>query len=179
MRIPGSLRNTNGACINRKRNPLDIVPFAYVDYGTVPLAEILGTSAEPREETVWYRPTDLAPERDRNLIFDPENPAFRRMSAIARENRRLGENLYFSGAPAFCPGLDVLAELCGPQELMMNLALEPEWVHRKLAEIQTASYAAMEAFTPYSVYPDGSSFHAFFMLWAPFERLWHNAMPPR
>ena len=153
--------------LNRKRFPLDIIPFAYADYGTVPLAELLGTPAEPREETVWYRHTDLSPENDRPLRFDPESPAWKRISRIAALNRDLADGDYFSGAPALCPGLDVLAELRGPQELMMDLLTEGEWVHRKLAEIQTASYAAMDALSSSSAYPDGSSFHAFFMLWAP------------
>lgn len=153
--------------LNRKRNPLDIVPFAYVDYGTVPLAEILGAPAEPREETVWYSHTDLSPENDRELRFDAESPVWRRMRAVAAANRRLGDGKYLSGAPALCPGLDVLAELRGPQNLMMDLVMESEWVHAKLAEIQQASYDAMDAIEPYAVYPDGSSFHAFFMLWAP------------
>lgn len=153
--------------LNRKCFPLDILPFAYVDYGTVPLAEILGTPAEPREETVWYRHTDLAPDNDRPLCFDPEQPAWQRMLSIAAENRRLGEGKYFTGAPALCPGLDVLAELRGPQELMMDLVTEPAWVHAKLAEIQAASYAAMDALAPQIMMSDGSSFHAFFMLWAP------------
>jgi hypothetical protein len=153
--------------LNRKRCPLDIIPFAYVDYGTVPLAEILGAPAEPREETVWYRHTDLAPDNDRSLGFDPASPAFARMQAIAAGTRRLAGENYFVGAPALCPGLDVLSELRGPQDLMIDLAFEPDWVHAKLREIQEASYAAMDALAPELVYPDGSSFHAFFMLWAP------------
>jgi hypothetical protein len=153
--------------LNRKSFPLDILPFAYVDYGTVPLAEILGTPAEPREETVWYRHTSLAPDNDSLLRFDPEQPAWKRMVAIAEENRRLGEGKYFTGAPALCPGLDVLAELRGPQDLMMDLVNEPGWVHSKLAEIQEASYAAMDALSPQILLGDGSCFHAFFMLWAP------------
>lgn len=153
--------------LNRKRFPLDIIPFAYVDYGTVPLAELLGAPAEPREETVWYRHTALSPDNDRALRFDPEYPAWKRMVAIAAENRRLGEGKYLTGAPALCPGLDVLAELRGPQELMIDLMTEPAWVRAKLEEIQAASYAAMDAIAPQVVRDDGSSFHAFFMLWAP------------
>lgn len=150
-----------------KRHPLDLIPFVYVDYGTVPLAELLGARAEHREETVWYRHTDLSPDNDRVLRFDPGTEAFKRMSAVAALERAEASNDYFVGAPALCPGLDVLAELRGPQELLMDLALEPEWVHRKLTEIQEASFTAMDALGPYSTYPDGSSFHAFFMLWAP------------
>ncbi len=153
--------------LNSKRNPLDVIPFAYVDYGTVPLAEVLGTPSQPRNETVWYKHTDLSPDNDKELRFDSESPVWRRMLAVAAENRRLGEGRYFCGAPALCPGLDVLAELRSPQELMMDLVTEPEWVHRKLAEIQKASFEAMDAMAPHLVYPDGSSFHAFFMLWAP------------
>lgn len=153
--------------INRERFPLDIVPFAYVDYGTVPLAELLGATAEPREHTVWYTNCGLTPDNDRELRFDAAHPAWLRMTAVADEGRRIADNHYLIGAPALCPGLDVLAELCGSEELMVDLVTNSEWVHRKLSEIQQASYAAMEALTPHTVYPDGSSFHAFFMLWAP------------
>ena len=34
--------------------------------------------------------------------------------------------------------LDVLAEIRGTQNLMMDLVMEPEWVHAKLQEIETA-----------------------------------------
>ncbi|GAB1484649.1 hypothetical protein MASR2M78_34670 [Treponema sp.] len=164
---PAAFAEHERRLLNLKRFPLDIVPFAYTDYGTVPLAELLGTLAEPREETVWYRHTDLSPEQDRKLLFDTAAPSWKRMRGIAETNRKLAGDRYFSGAPALCPGLDVLAELRGPQNLMMDLLTEPDWVHSKLAEIQEASYQAMDAMNPVLRYQDSSFFHAFFMLWAP------------
>ncbi len=45
---------------------------------------------------------------------------------------------YFTGLPAVCPNLDVLAEIRERRDLMMDLILSPDWVKAKLEEIEDA-----------------------------------------
>ncbi len=147
--------------------PLDIVPFVFADYGTVSLAPLFGAGVNFGEDTVWYAPTGLSPENDAKLVFDEAHPFWKNLIAVADASRDLAGESYFVGSPALAPGLDVLAELCGATELLTYLALEPEWIHAKLREIQEASYRAIDALYPHVRAPDGSMFHAFFMLWGP------------
>lgn len=164
-RKPVDFALSERAALKTKSFPLDIVPFVFADYGTLSLAPLLGAQVNFGEDTVWYGPAGLAPDLDRKLVFDETNPFWSNLLAIVDESRALAGDDYFVGSPALAPGLDVLAELCGTAELMTSLALEPEWVHSKLEEIQEASYRALDALYPHIRAADGSMFHAFFMFW--------------
>jgi 5-methyltetrahydrofolate--homocysteine methyltransferase len=165
-RDPAAFARSERAALEGKTFPLDIVPFVFADYGTVSLAPLFGSPVNFGRDTVWYSPSDLSPDNDRRLLFDESHPFWRNLIAVVDESRALAGDSYFVGSPALAPGLDVLAELCGATDLMMHLALEPDWVHSKLREIQDASYMALDALYPHIRADDGSMFHAFFMFWS-------------
>ena len=84
----------------------------------------------------------------------------------SRTGSRAGAR-YFTGCPAICPNLDVLSEVRGTEALMMDLVLEPEWVHRKLDEIHRAFVETYQEIYDITREEDGSSVFAYFMIWAP------------
>ncbi|HOV62906.1 MAG TPA: hypothetical protein PLG43_03375 [Spirochaetia bacterium] len=151
------------SALAEKEFPLDIVPFVYTDYGTVSLAPLLGSPIHFGKDTIWYSPSGISPDNDYELKFDPDHPFWKNLCRVVEESMKRAGDDYFVGAPAFAPGLDVLAELRGTAELMTDLIYSPDWVHSKLREIQSVSYTAIEELYPLLRNSEGILFHAFFM----------------
>ncbi len=148
--------------------PLDMLPIAFPDIGTVSLAPMLGATPSFGPENIWYtHDPDFSPENDRVLTFDENAEWWKIISDSAKAVKATAQDRYFTGLPAICPNLDALAEIRGTQDLMMDLILSPEWVHAKLDEIETAFEAAYSKLYDIVKYEDGSSVMGYFMVWAP------------
>lgn len=152
----------------RKVFPLDMLPIAFPDIGTVCLAPLLGATPEYAPSNIWYKPDpEFGPENDRDLRVDRHTVAWRRLIEATRRVKELAGARYFTGCPAICPNLDVLSEVRGTEALMMDLVLQPEWVHRKLEEIHRAFVETYQEIYDITREEDGSSAFAYFMIWAP------------
>ncbi len=148
--------------------PLDMFPIAFPDIGTVSLAAMLGAVPDFGENNIWYNHApDFGPENDRPLTFDASSEWWKIISDATRAVKELSGGNYFTGLPAVCPNLDVLAEIRGTQDLMMDLILTPDWVHAKLDEIQHAFEEVYPRLYDIIREEDGSSVMGYFMVWAP------------
>ncbi|MBI9102468.1 MAG: hypothetical protein JEY99_08645 [Spirochaetales bacterium] len=145
----------------------DFLPLVFPDYGTVTLSTFMGVGMRYEEEYILYHPTDLSPENDRKLTFDLENDRFKAMMNICRKLKNSSLDRYAVGFPALPPGLDVLAEVRGTQNLLLDLIMNPEWVKEKLQEINTAYFEYYEQFYQLLKGKDESSLYGWFMLWGP------------
>lgn len=147
--------------------PADILPAAWPHIGTLPLAACLGASPQYAVNNVWYSPcmSDIAAHPP--LRFDPEHPEWLRLEQIVRQTVDLAAGNYFVGMPALLGGLDVLAELRGTSDLLMDMIDDPATVHRRLREIQDAYVQAFDRMYDIVKLPDGSMCFGYFMLWGP------------
>lgn len=156
------------AKLSHMQQPLDMLPIAFPDIGTVSLAPMLGARPDFAKENIWYHPEpQFGPENDRPLIFDRENKWWKIISEATRQVRKISEKNYFTGCPAVCPNLDALAEIRGTENLMMDLILEPEWVQNKLKEIHKAYEEIYTNLYNIIREDDNSSVFGYFMLWSP------------
>lgn len=105
--------------------PADILPVAWPDIGTVSLAPYLGAVPRYAESNIWYEPCIACPETQEALRFDATHPACRELEAVVRESVRESRGQYLIGMPAITSNLDVLAELRGAGELMLDLFDRP------------------------------------------------------
>jgi hypothetical protein len=153
--------------LSRRHVPGELLPIAYSDAGTVTLATILGAEPEFAEQNVWYRKSDLAPDNDRELTFDASDDWWRRLRAVVVANVKRAASRYLCGMPAIAPNLDVLAELRGFQNLLMDLIESPDWVKKKLTEINTVYFEVYDRLYDLVRLPDGSSVYQWFMIWGP------------
>lgn len=142
----------------------DFLPIAFPDYGTVTLATFLGTEPSYQEDRIIYQKTDISPENDRTLLFDPGNKYWLIMEEICKALAVDSSDRYLVGLPAIAPGFDVLAELRGTENLLMDLILHPEWVKLKLAEITQAFSKYYDRFYDILKGEDGTSVNCWFML---------------
>ena len=143
--------------------PADTLPLIRPTVGTVELAAYLGASVTFQEETLWY---DHVPSGE-ILALDPGNKWYSRMNETLRRTTQAAAGRYAVGMPGISPGLDVLAELHGTQELMMDMIDRPEWVKARLDEIDEIYFDVFDKFRDVIRLPDDSMAFYSFMIWGP------------
>jgi hypothetical protein len=84
-----------------------------------------------------------------------------------RETVTQSQGNYLVGMPAILPNLDVLAEVRGAGELMIDMLDRPQWVLEKLQEIEVAYMQAFDRMYELIKLDDGSMAFGYFMLWGP------------
>ena len=152
---------------SRRVCPGEIVPSIRPNPGVVELSAYLGANLEFQEHTVWYRPTLDDTEKWPQPSFDPENKWFKKMLEMMEILAPMAAGKYAVGFSGISPNLDVLAELRGTGEIMMDLIRNPNWIHEKLLEIEEVYYKVYDRMYDIIKLPDGSSYYAPFMVWGP------------
>ena len=147
--------------------PADVLPVVRPSAGTVDLASYLGAKMSFQEKTVWYDPLQGGPDDWPELVFDPANIWYSRMEETLKRMVDLASDDYLVGFPGISPNLDVLAELRGTGELMMDFFDRPDWVKQKLNEIDEVYFEVYDRMYEIIKQPDGSSAFYPFMLWGP------------
>jgi len=145
--------------------PADMVPLCWPDVGTVSLAPYLGAVENYGETNVWYDHTIEDIDTCAPLVFDPEATAVKRLEATVKATVEKAAGNYFVGMPALVPNLDVLAEIRGTQNLLIDMLENPEWVHQKNDEIDLAWKVAFDRMRALIALPDDSMVFGYFMLW--------------
>ena len=119
----------------------ETVPWYEISFGPDHLAVLLGAELMAPESsggTTWARPVvedwDASP-----ILFDEQGPWWRRTVDCIRAFRRRCDGKLLLSVPPLHSGLDGLAALRGTENLMMDLALEPDKVQRALRQLETAT----------------------------------------
>lgn len=164
---PKTVAEREDGRIRSKIFPLDMLPLAIPDINTLPLALYLGTEPKFAPNTIWYEHTDISPDNDRDLIFSEDNHWYQNHIALFEESVKASRGEYLIGLPAVVPNLDVLVELRGAQNLLMDLVTDPEWVHEKLAQLNTVFQEVYSRMLPYCTDAKGWSTQGYFMFRGP------------
>jgi hypothetical protein len=154
----------------RRDYPADALPLANVDIGPGSLALLIGSEPEFTNRTIWFRPTmqnDTDPERLPPLLFDAENPWWRAHEQAARACAEMGRGKYAVGCQDLVENIDILAALRETQNLLMDMIERPEWVERKVWEINRVWIEAYSRLYDIIKMDDGGAGWRAFELWAP------------
>ena len=131
------------------------------------LGSMLGATPHLAEDTVWYEPCLHDPERDESIRFEPEgNRWYEFHEALARAGRASANGRYIMAMPDLIENVDTLAALRGNEALLMDLIERPDWVHRRLAEINACYFAVFDRLYPL-LEADGGNAFAAFAIWGP------------
>ena len=144
--------------------------FPYVEtmIGPGSLGMFLGCGVELASDTVWYHPNIVdPPENHPPLRFDPNNVWFQHHLAITKEAHRQARGRYLVGFPDLIENLDILAQLRGSQNSLMDLIERPDWCRAKIREINQVFFDAYDALLPYIRDAWGGTTFSAFNLWAP------------
>ena len=147
--------------------PGDCLPIVRPSAGTMELAAHLGAGLSFSEDTIWYEAIIEDPASWPALSLDTSNKWYERVIRVMQLAVEKADGNYMVGLPGISPNLDVLAQMRGTGELMMDLYDRPDWVKQKLTEIDEIYFGVYDTMHEIVKLSDGSSSFYPFMLWAP------------
>jgi hypothetical protein len=143
--------------------------FPYVDtqIGPGSLGLFLGNEPGFAPSTVWYVPCIQEAAENQPLRFDPDNRWFKVHMDLIEEGCRIADGRFLVGMPDLIENLDTLAQLRGPEELMVDMIDHPAWVEMSIQEINQAFFEAFDAIYERIETPWGGNAFAAFQIWGP------------
>lgn len=138
----------------------DGYPCMGMDYfGPGVAAAFCGARLDNSSGRVWFFPAEEEPEISNiHAKYDPDNIWSRRIKDIYRAGLKRWNGSVVMSFPDLGGVMDVVASLCGTENLLYALVDEPEEVERLVGEVQTAWYDAYNDFAevlkPQGVYTD-------------------------
>ena len=150
--------------------PGDTLPRADCDIGPGSLALYLGSEPTFSPGTVWFNPVmdhDEQPEERPPLAFDPDNRWWQITEQTLRLCADMGRGKYVVGCPDLIENIDILASLRGTQRLLLDMRERPDWVARKVEEINLVWFEVYQRIYDIIKLDDGSSTFGAFSLWGP------------
>jgi len=147
--------------------PLDKMPLVNVGLGPGSLCLLLGSIPKFQVDTAWYSTCIDNIDNCPSLVFDPSNQWWLVQERILKEQMRINGQECLVGCPDLVENIDILCSLRGTQKVMIDLLTEPEWVKRKIAEINGVFFDAYDRIYDIIKAEDGSSVFRQFCLWAP------------
>jgi len=150
--------------------PADILPIAETHLGPGSLCLFLGCEPGFNDDTIWYKPCwqDISdPEKLRPIVFDESNPWWKVTENILRSNVERSQGKYLVGCPDLVENIDILSSLREPQMLMMDMIERPEWVLKKVSEINQVYFEVYQRIYDIIKLDDESSCFGAFRIWGP------------
>ncbi len=147
----------------------EMFPKFSLDLGPGSLALYLGSRPGFSWDTIWFDPC-LDPEDPESAalpVYDSENLWWRRHRDMVRQGAERARGKCFMTIPDLVEGLDILAALRGPQELLFDLYDRPEWVHRWLDRLGELYFEYYDRLYDLVKDPTGGNTFTAFHVWAP------------
>lgn len=144
--------------------PIDTLPIPDSDIGPGSLALLVGSEPGFAEDTVWFEPyhgPETDPSVDATFSFDPDNRWWQVHRDSLTTEAELGEGDYLAACPDLVENIDIIAALRGPEQLLIDMIEEPEWVEAKVAELNTVWFEAYRRIYEIIARDGGACFHAF------------------
>lgn len=144
-------------------------PNLNIDFGPGSLAAYLGCDVGFSEHTVWTKPVweDEELEDIPAIRFDPENKWFKEHLQLAIDCAKLSGGDFLVDMPDLMEGMDALAQLRGPTNLLMDFLEDPELVDEHLQELDELYYEYYDRFHAAIKAADGSNAYTVFQIWGP------------
>lgn len=143
--------------------------FPYFDphLGPGSLAAFIGSKPSFSETDSWYTPTMPDIESAPPLEFDDGNPWFRRQMALVEHGVRHARGRFLVALPDLLENVDILAALRGTTEVLLDMALRPEAVRRRVGEINAVFFEVFDRMHGLIRDEDGGNCISSFDVWGP------------
>lgn len=129
-------------------------------FGPGVVAAFCGAEMDNRSGSVCFLPKQAKEISEISIKYDPDNIWSRRIKNIYRAGMERWDGTVIMGMPDLGGILDILASVCGNEQLLFALMDEPEEIQRLIGEVQTAWYSAYDDFSevlkPQKLYSDWS-----------------------
>jgi 5-methyltetrahydrofolate--homocysteine methyltransferase len=140
-------------------------PMFDTQIGPGSLGLFLGCGGRLAETTVWYDPVITDPEAHPPLRFEPAGEWWDRHVRLIAAAAAESQGRYLVSIPDLIENLDTLAQLRDPQTVLMDLVQRPEWVERRIDEINVAFMEAFDRLWEMTCDPWGGSCYSAFAIW--------------
>jgi hypothetical protein len=149
--------------MSRNSYMADILPVANTQLGPGSLAATVGADLEGREDTIWIRENAGF---DGNIRFDENNKWYQLHLDLLKACKAKAQGNYLVGCPDLVEGLDTLASLKGPDNVLMDMILDPD---RTLEQLQSINDVYFKVFDDiYDIINvDGEMAFCYFSIWGP------------
>jgi len=145
--------------------PLETLPVADPWFGPGSLALYLGSQPGWEAETVWYKPCVTDPDTHPPFCLDPNNHWWKTQIALIEGMIAQAHGDYFVGCPDMVEHWDILGSLRDTQTLLMDMIERPEWVMRRIDQINLAWCQAYDVI--YEILRKQDGMFGWFRTWAP------------
>ncbi len=137
-------------------------PYLDTEIGPGSLGLFLGCEPGFAWNTVWYEP--CLEDLSQTVSIDPDNRWYRLHQEFRRKAVEAAKGRVLVGLPDLIENLDVLAQLRGPQQTMLDLIEEPELVKARIREINEAFFEAYDKLAEVDQW--GGTCFAAFQIWS-------------
>ncbi len=141
----------------------DIIPVANTQLGPGSLAAILGGKLEGGADTIWIHPADAVGQ---DIVFDPENPAWKLHKELLKASKKLANGNYYVGMPDLMEGLDVLAAIRGTDNVLLDTMIDPDLLEHQLKQVNEIYFKVYDELYDIIREDDGMAF-CYFSIWGP------------
>lgn len=149
--------------MSRNSYKADILPVANTQLGPGSLGAILGAELEGRADTIWIRePKGF----DGTISFDENNQWWQLHLDLLRKCREKAQGNYLIGCPDLVEGLDVLASLKGPDNVLIDTMIDPDTTLQQLQAVNDVYFKVFDQL--YDVINvEGEMAFCYFSIWGP------------
>lgn len=127
----------------------------------------LGCEAGFQKETIWYHPVYDDPGRVSRLKIDPNGFYWKWTTEALAYIADRAKGRFVATMPDLVEGLDVLSELFGTQEFLMQLLDCPEAVHPLMNQLDDLYFEAYDPLAKLIASPEGHVPFMAFNVWGP------------
>ena len=115
----------------------DSLPVFTPTLGPDQFAAWLGAelTIKPSEYTSWSKPFVDDWSNYPNLTIDPDNRWWKLYWQILNASVEVGKDKWVTAYPDLHTGIDALGAIRGPENLMMDMAMDPEPIHRAMGQL--------------------------------------------
>lgn len=112
----------------------DAFPKVWPNFGAGVVAAFIGARPEPRDDTVWFLPSEDKEIADIHFRYDPDNVYFNRLKDLCRAAVQRWDGLVQIDMTDLGGNLDILSTFRPGQKLLLDLYDRPDEVKRLLWE---------------------------------------------
>lgn len=149
--------------LSRSSFKADILPVANTHLGPGSLASAMGSDLEGLKDGIWI---NHIKDFDDKVVFNEESKWWQLHLNFLKECKKYSKDKYFVGCPDLIEGLDTLASLKGPSEILMDLVLQPEVVEEQLRAVNKIYFEAFDQIYDI-INEDGEMAYCYFSIWGP------------
>lgn len=149
--------------MSRNSYKADIIPVANTQLGPGSLAAILGAVVEGGEDTIWLKhPENFGDD----IVLDESNIWFAKHLDFLRAVKKRAQGRYYVGIPDIMEGLDVIANLRGTENVLMDMIMRPEVLEEQTRCVNDIYFQVYDKI--YDIVNEGGeSAFCYFSIWGP------------